>query len=112
MSATFNHCPASLSPLVLEVLTAETAPVRESSDQQPISTQGIHDKTMALQGEDFDQLMVLYYHAFGSPFSCHDEKKGIEHTLSFVNKPEVLRETITDDSRQYTVRIQLLKLPG
>ena len=112
MSATFNHCPESLSPLVLEVLTAETAPVRESSDPGPISTQGIHDKTMSLQGEDFDQLMVLYYQAFGSPFSCHDEKKGIEHTLSFVNKPEVLRETITNDSRQYTVRIQLMKLPG
>ena len=60
----------------------------------PSPAEGIHEKTIELNGSDYDQLLVLYYNAFGTPFSCEDPIKGFIHTLSFVDKPTVLQETV------------------
>jgi hypothetical protein len=72
---------------------------------------GIHEKTIEMTGTDYDQLLVLYYNAFGSPFACDDPLNGLTHTLSFIDKPAVMHETITNTSRHYTVRVKLMKLP-
>jgi len=103
-SEPFNHCPATLVPIMLEILAEQNAAL-------PSAGQGIHEKTIELGGDEFDQLMVLYYNAFGSPFSCEDQQRGVTYTLSFVDKPAVVQETITSVSRHYTVHVKLMKLP-
>jgi hypothetical protein len=99
--APLNHVPAALVPFILEILGQDAA----------ASTAGIHEKTVELSGSDYDQLLVLYYHAFCSPFYCEDPHKKMRHTLSFVDKPAVMRETVSDRARQYTVHVKLMKLP-
>jgi hypothetical protein len=99
-----NHCPAQLVPLLLEILAAHNAAM-------PSEGEGIHEKTIEMAGSDYDQLLVLYYNAFGSPFSCEDQQKGVTHILSFVDKPAVVQETITNAARHYTVHVKLMKLP-
>lgn len=108
MSTPFNHCPEALVPIILDTLSAESIPVRDT----PTPSQGIHEKTLDLNGSDFDELMVLYYHAFGSSFSCSDRHHGVTHNVSFVDKPCVITQQLTEDSRRYTVLIQLMKLPN
>ncbi len=103
-SAPLNHCPALLVPMMLEILAVHNAAM-------PRTGQGIHEKTLELEGTDFDQLMVLFYNAFGSPFSCTDPQKGVTHTLSFVEKPTVIQETITNAARHYRVHVKVMKLP-
>ena len=100
--APLNHAPAALVPFILEILGQDAA----------ASTAGIHEKTIELTGSDYDQLLVLYYNAFCSPFYCEDSQKKLTYTLSFVDKPAVERETISDTARQYTVHVKLMKLPG
>jgi hypothetical protein len=102
--APLNHCPASLVPIMLEVLAAHSAAM-------PIAGEGIHEKTIELNGTDYDQLLVLYYNSFGSRFSCKDPHNGVTHTVSFVDKPAVVQETTTNSARHYTVSVKLMKLP-
>jgi hypothetical protein len=102
--APLNHCPALLVPIMLEVLAAHNAAM-------PNAGGGIHEKTIELTGTDYDQLLVLYYNAFGTPFSCQDQKGGVTHTLSFVDKPAVVQETISNEARHYTVHVKLMRLP-
>lgn len=104
-SAPLNHCPAPLVPIMLEILAVQSAPTSMNTGQ------GIHEKTVDLQGSDYDQLLVLYYEAFGSPFSCTDPQKGVDYTLSFVDKPTVVQETITTEARHYRVHVKVMKLP-
>ena len=99
--APLNHPPAALVPSILEILGPDAA----------ASTTGIHEKTIELNGSDYDQLLVLYYNAFGSPFDCEDPQKKVTHRLSFVDKPVVVRETISETARHYTVHVALMKLP-
>jgi hypothetical protein len=99
--APLNHCPPSLVPMMLEILGPNAS----------TSTEGIHEKSVELNGSDYDQLLVLYYNSFGSPFSCKDQQRSLSHTLSFVDKPTVVRETITNAARHYTVYVKLMKLP-
>ncbi len=102
--APLNHCPPSLVPIMLEVLAAHNAAMPSACD-------GIHDKTLEIAGSAYDQLLVLYYNTFGTPFSCEDPQNGVTHTVSFVDKPAVAQETITNSARHYTVHVKLLKLP-
>jgi hypothetical protein len=102
--APLNHCPALLVPIMLEVLAAHNAAM-------PSAGEGIHEKTIELTGTDYDQLLVLYYNAFGSPFACDDPVTGQILTLSFIDKPAVLQEKITNTSRHYTVHMKLMKVP-
>lgn len=104
-SAPLNHCPPPLVPIMLEILAVQNA------STPPKTGQGIHEKTIELCGHEFDQLMVLFYNAFGSPFSCTDTAKEVDHTLSFVEKPVVLQQTVTSEARHYTVHVKLMKLP-
>jgi hypothetical protein len=108
MSTPFNHCPEPLVPLILETLSAESIPVPDN----PMPSQGIHQKTLDVNGSDFDELMVLYYHAFGSSFSCVDREHGVTHNVSFVDKPCVITQQLTESARRYRVVIQLMKLPN
>ncbi len=117
-SAPLNHCPASLVPMILEILAVQPVPITRRTQmdsghvkERPVSTQGIHEKTVDLPGSDYDQLLVLYYESFGSPFSCTDPQRGVTHTLSFVDKPAVVQETISNAARHYTVHVKLMKLP-
>ncbi|MCE3224421.1 MAG: hypothetical protein K0S58_2601 [Nitrospira sp.] len=103
-STPLNHCPDALVPIMLEILAARNAAM-------PSAGQGIHEKTVEMSGTEYDQLMVLFYNAFGSPFSCQDPQKGVTYTLSFVNKPAVVRETIANAARHYTIHVKLAKLP-
>jgi hypothetical protein len=89
---------------MLEVLAAHNAVM-------PSAAEGIHEKTIELNGSDYDQLLVLYYNAFGTPFFCEDPVKGLIHTLSFVGKPAVVQETISNAARHYTVHVKVMKLP-
>jgi hypothetical protein len=89
---------------MLDVLGAHNAAM-------PSAGEGIHEKTLELVGTDYDQLMVLYYNAFGSPFSCEDQQRGVTYILSFVDKPAVVQETISNEARHYTVHVKLMKLP-
>lgn len=104
-SAPLNHCPAPLVPIMLEILAVQNKPT--SMD----TAQGIHEKTIEMGGTDYDQLMVLFYNAFGSPFSCSDPQKGMDYILSFVEKPAVVQETIGNEARHCTVHVKLMKLP-
>jgi hypothetical protein len=74
-----NHCPALLVPIMLEILAAH-------NDAMPRAGEGIHEKTVELNGTDNDQLLVFYYNSFGSPFSCEDPQRNVTYTLSFVDK--------------------------
>ncbi len=100
-----NHCPPLLVPIMLEVLAAHNAAM-------PSVGEGIHEKTVEMAGSDYDQLLVLYYNAFGTPFSCKDAQHGVTHTLSFADKPAVVQDTLTSTTRRYTVKVKLLKLPA
>ncbi len=102
--APLNHCPPPLVPIILEVLASHNAAM-------PGAGEGIHEKTIELDGSDYDQLLVLYYNSFGSPFSCKDPQNEVTHTLSFVDKPAVVQETLSNAARHYTVHVKLLKLP-
>ncbi len=102
--APLNHCPPSLVPMMLEVLAAHNAAM-------PSAGEGIHEKTIELDGSLYDQLLVLYYNAFGTPFCCEDAQHGMTYTLSFVDKPAMVQETITTVARHYTVHVKLMKLP-
>ena len=103
-SAPLNHCPAPLVPIILEVIAAHNSAM-------PSAGEGIHEKKIEMAGSEYDQLLVLYYESFGSPFSCNDPQKGVTYTLSFVDKPAVVHETITNAARHYTARVKLMKLP-
>jgi hypothetical protein len=102
--APLNQCPDQLVPIMLEVLAAHNAAM-------PSAGEGIHEKIVGLNGSTYDQLLVLYYETFGSPFSCQDPQTEVNYTLSFVEKPTIVQETITNDARHYTVRVKLVKLP-
>jgi hypothetical protein len=88
----------------LEVLAAHNAAM-------PSAGEGIHEKTIEMAGSHYDQLLVLYYEAFGSPFACEDKQKGMTHTLSFVDRPAVVQQTITNEARHYRIHVKLMKLP-
>jgi hypothetical protein len=99
--APLNHCPAPLVPIMLETLGEDASTL----------TEGIHEKAVQLNGSDYDQLLVLYYNTFGSPFSCQDPQKHVTYTLSFVDQPAVLQQTVSNEARHYTVHVKLMKLP-
>lgn len=99
-----NRCPPNLVPTMLEVLAAHNAAT-------PSAAEGIHEKTVEMAGDLYDQLIVLYYQAFGTPLSCDDPKTGTRHTVSFIDQPSVVHQTISDHVRQYTVHVKLMKLP-
>jgi hypothetical protein len=99
--APLHHCPAPLVPMMLAAHNAG----------MPSAGEGIHEKTVDLHGSDYDQLLVLYYNALGTPFSCEDAQLGMTYTLSFVDKPTVVQETITNEARHYRVHVKLVKLP-
>lgn len=102
--APLNHCPPTLVPIMLEVITAHNAAM-------PSAAEGIHEKTVEMTGSLYDQLLVLYYQAFGTPFSCEDSASGEKHTLSFIDKPAVVGETTTDQTRRCRVHVKVMKLP-
>lgn len=117
-SAPFNHCPAALVPVMLEILAIQpiqltTRTQMDSSDVkvQSVFSQGIHENPIELNGSDYDQLLVLFYTAFGGPFSCQDPQNSMTYSLSFTEKPEVIQETITSETRHYTARVSVMKLP-
>jgi hypothetical protein len=89
---------------MLEILAAHNSAM-------PSAAEGIHEKTVEMAGSLYDQLLVLYYNSFGSPFSCEDPPRKVTHTLSFVDKPAVVKETISNAARHYTVHVKLMKLP-
>ncbi len=97
-----NHCPGPLLKVMSAVLSAQ---------DQPLITDGIHEKSLELTGTEYDQLTVFFYNTFGSPFSWHNAQDGTEYTLSFVEKPVVAQEPLIDQSRHYTVLVKLMKLP-
>ncbi|ULA61745.1 MAG: hypothetical protein LZF60_360092 [Nitrospira sp.] len=102
--APLNHCPPSLVPIMLEVLAAHHAAM-------PRAAEGIHEKTVEMAGSLYDHLLVLYYQAFGTPFLCEDSDSGEMHTLSFIDKPAVVRQTVTDQTRQCSIHLKVMKLP-
>jgi hypothetical protein len=114
-----NPCPAELVPIVLEVIATKIQPtigstpmVSEAIKRRQIDTECLYEKTVVLQDEDFDQLMALFSKTIGSSFSCHDGHNGVDYILSFRDKPEVLKLELASNSKQYTVRVQLVKLPA
>jgi hypothetical protein len=99
---------------VLDVMATKIAPATRSSPtasepatRRQIDRERLYEKTVVLQDEDFDHLMRLFSNTFGSSFSCHDPQKGMDYTLSFMEKPEVVKLELASNSKQYTVRIQL-----
>ena len=63
-SAPFNHCPAALVPIMLEILATQPFPItkRTPTDsgqgkERPILTQGIQEKSVKLNGSEYDQLL-------------------------------------------------------
>jgi hypothetical protein len=112
-----NRCPAELIPVVLDVIATKITPATTSSPtatepatRRQIDREGHYQKTVVLQDEEFDHLMRLFTNTIGSSFSCHDPQKGKDYTLSFPEKPEVVKLELASNSKQYTVRVQLLLL--
>ncbi len=86
-----SHCPEPLVPIVWKVLAAQaTSDVTGPS----MTADGIHEQTLELVGTEYDQLMVFFYNTFGNPFLCRHPQDKTEYTLSFVEKPVVVRETL------------------
>ncbi len=103
-----SHFPEPLVTILWKVLATQAL----SDVKEPSTTaDGIHEKTLELSGTEYDQLTVFFYNTIGSPFPCRHPQDGTEYTLSFVEKPMVVHETLTKDSRHYTVRMKLMKLP-
>lgn len=102
--APLNHCPPPLVPIMLEVLAAYDGAM-------PSAAEGIHEKTVEMAGSLYDQLLVLYYQAFGTPLSCEDPQNGARHTLSFIDKPTVVHQTMIDQTRHCSIHVKVMKLP-
>jgi hypothetical protein len=112
-----NRCPTELIPVMLDVIATKITSATKSSPtasepatRRQIDRESLYEKTVVLQDEDFDHLMRLFSHTIGSSFSCHDPQKGMDYTLSFSEKPEVVKLELASNSKQYTVRVQLLLL--